>query len=183
MRQGGLLSKVCIIKSGIVKCYHSEEICKNYIHEFFGPGEIVGEIEAIKNTEIFANIEAVTAVTVYQLRKEHFMKLVSDNKKFSTILIESLANRIMNTGYRAAYQQIYPSDYSVLRLLMLFSEQSVHLSKQDMAEYLGVTLRNLNRALKKLVQGGIITFEKDKGFVVQGNVENELDKLKYRSVK
>src|SRR5256885_830762 len=39
---------VFVIRSGIVKCFISEDNGKAYILEFLGEGEILGEIEAIR---------------------------------------------------------------------------------------------------------------------------------------
>ncbi len=50
--QGQKAIKIMIIKSGISKCYFFEENDKEYILEFLGKGEIIGEIEAVKKSRM-----------------------------------------------------------------------------------------------------------------------------------
>jgi CRP-like cAMP-binding protein len=47
-------------------------------------------------------------------------------------------------------QQLYTVEHAVKRLLELQTRQQLNFSKEDMAAYLGITLRSLNRALKHL---------------------------------
>lgn len=46
-----------LIRSGITKCYFIEENDKEYIVEFLGKGEIIGEIEVIKMFLVFAPLK------------------------------------------------------------------------------------------------------------------------------
>ncbi|MBG6235063.1 CRP-like cAMP-binding protein [Pedobacter sp. CAN_A7] len=147
LQQGEKASKIFIVAEGITKCYFSEENGKNYILEFLGAGEIAGELEVIKNINCLCNIEAVTEVQAYVLTVPIVKSLLANNPLFNHMLLTELAERIINTSSRSSFQQLYSVEHALKKLLMLQSEHQLSISKEDMAAYLGVTLRSLNRLL------------------------------------
>lgn len=142
--------KVMFIKEGIVKCFFTENNDKDYILEFLGKGEIIGEIECIRNISCLCTIEAITDVTVYAFSVPYFRSLLICDLELNKLLMNTFAERIINTSSRASYQQLYTIDYSLNKLLDLQSRIGIELSKEDMASYLGITVRSLNRGLKDL---------------------------------
>lgn len=150
LNQGEQSYHIMLLKEGVAKCFLTEENDKEYILEFLGSGEIIGEIEAIRNIPCLCNIEAMTAVSVYSFHKETFSRLLKKDIHLNNLLIEAFAERIINTSSRASFQQLYTIEHSLSKLLELQSRQDLSLSKEDMASYLGITLRSLNRALENL---------------------------------
>ncbi|MCJ8155027.1 Crp/Fnr family transcriptional regulator [Chryseobacterium sp. SSA4.19] len=141
-------TKVMVIKDGITKCFFTENNEKEYIVEFLGSGEIIGEIEFIRQIACLCNIEAMTDVTVYAISPDYFLQLIKNSLQLNNLLLDVFTERIINTSSRASYQQVYTIEYSLEKLLELQSRQEISISKEDMASYLGVTVRSLNRVLK-----------------------------------
>nr|WP_262909543.1 Crp/Fnr family transcriptional regulator [Niabella pedocola] len=148
LMQHDKVSRVMLLKEGIAKCFFTEENDKDYIVEFLGKGEIVGEIESIRGTTCLCTIEAITNVEVYALSLSYFSALIKTDLKLNNLLLDVFAQRIVHTSSRASYQQLYTIEHSLSRLLALQAQQAVAITKEDMAAYLGVTIRSLNRALK-----------------------------------
>ncbi|WP_426483107.1 Crp/Fnr family transcriptional regulator [Chryseobacterium sp. R2ACT005] len=73
------LSHVMMIKEGIVKCFLAEENGKEYIVEFLGSGEIIGEVELIKNINCLCSIEALNEVTAYAVKIPFFKALIKND--------------------------------------------------------------------------------------------------------
>ncbi|MFS4470131.1 Crp/Fnr family transcriptional regulator [Chryseobacterium sp. T20] len=144
------LSKVMLIKEGIAKCYLTEENGKEYIVEFLGNGEILGEVELIKNISCLCGVKAVSELTVYETTISYFRSLIKNDLALNHLLLDSFAERIINTSSRASYQQLYTVEHTVMQLLNMQSKQGIQLSKEDMAAYLGIAVRSLNRILKDL---------------------------------
>ncbi|MCS4302853.1 MULTISPECIES: Crp/Fnr family transcriptional regulator [Chryseobacterium] len=144
------VSKVMLIKEGITKCYFEEENGKEYIVEFLGSGEIMGEVELIKNIPCLCGIEALTEVVVYTISLSYFNELIQKDLILNNLLLNSFAERIINTSSRASYQQLYTVEHTLTQLLKMQSKQNIQISKEDMAAYLGITVRSLNRILKDL---------------------------------
>ena len=145
---------VYLIISGIAKCFITESNGKNFIIEFLGKGEIFGELEVIKRIPNVSSIEAMTELDVFKIRGDYFRDLLEKDAQFNQLIIEELSNRIIHTATRSAYQQIYSTENTVLKLLRLKTDD---ISKEDLAEYLGITVRSLNRTINTL---------KDKGFSI-----------------
>ncbi|KPH14145.1 Crp/Fnr family transcriptional regulator [Chryseobacterium sp. ERMR1:04] len=149
LTQNEISTKIMLIKSGITKCYFVEENDKEYIVEFLGKGEIIGEIEVIKNVSCLCSIEAMTEVSVYSMTIPYFQSLIKSDLTLNNLLLDVFAERIVNTSSRASYQQLHTTEHTLSQLLELKSKE-MEISKEDMAAYLGITVRSLNRALKEL---------------------------------
>ncbi len=152
LEQGSRPARVFIIREGIAKVFFSEENGKDYIFEFLSAGEIVGELEAIRDTACLCNIGAVTDVQAYALDIRYFRELMNKDMGFNRLLLNELAERVANTSTRSSFQQLYTIEHGLKKILELQKKQQITLSKEDMAAYMGVTLRSLNRALKQLEQ-------------------------------
>lgn len=154
LTQNEISTKIMLIKRGITKCYFVEENDKEYIVEFLGKGEIIGEIEVIKNVSCLCSIEAMTEVSVYSMSIPYFQALIKNDLTLNNLLLDVFAERIVNTSSRASYQQLHTAEYTLSQLLDLKSKE-MEISKEDMAAYLGITVRSLNRALKELKENNI----------------------------
>lgn len=146
-------SKIMLIKTGLTKCFFTEDNDKEYILEFLGEGEIVGEIELIRKIPCLCNIEAMTAVTVYAIAIPYFIALLKNDIGLNNLLLDVYAERIVNTSSRASYQQLHTTEYSLAKLMDLQAKYKIEITKDEMAAYLGISIRSLNRALKSL-RGG-----------------------------
>lgn len=148
--QGSKATRVLIVKEGITKCFFSEENGKDYIVEFLAEGEILGEIEAIRNIPCLCSVEAITKVRAYVLNIAYFRSLLEKDLALNRMLLDEMAERLINTASRSSAQQLYTIEHGLRKILALQSKLNIAISKEDMAAYLGVTLRSLNRALKNL---------------------------------
>lgn len=144
------LSRLMLIKEGIAKCYFTEENGKEFIVEFLGNGEILGEVELIKNISCLCGVQAISDVVVYETNIPYFKSLIQKDLALNHLLLNSFAERIVNTSSRASYQQLYTVEHTLGQLLEMQVKQKIQISKEDMAAYLGITVRSLNRILKDL---------------------------------
>lgn len=152
--QGKKVFNVYIIKSGITKCFLCTDTGKTFIQEFFGEGEMFGEIEAIDNSYSSCTIQAVTEVIVYQIKTANFLQLLQENKHFNSVLIKALTAKLKYKAIRHSYNQSHTIEENLLRLKTTFPELEKVISKRDIAAYLGITLRALNRTIKTLNDNG-----------------------------
>lgn len=150
------VNHVYIIKEGIAKCFITENNGKDYILEFFGIGEIIGELEILNSSKSLSNVEAISSLSLYKISKQTFLEILKSNWNFNQLILQTLATRLAQTASRASYQQNYPLEYSILKLIYLFSNQPFKLNKKDLSDYLGITTRSLNRTLLALQQKGIL---------------------------
>jgi CRP-like cAMP-binding protein len=141
---------VYIIRTGIAKCFITEDNGKDYILEFLGEGEIVGEIEAIRNQPAICTIEALTPLSIYTMSNVEFMHFLKTMPDLNEIVIELLATRISNSSIKGARQQLYTLSEMLPQLLDALNAQQLTFTKQDLAEYMGISVRSLNRLLQSI---------------------------------
>jgi len=146
--QGGEVGSVYFIRSGIVKCSFAEEGDKEYILEFLGEGQILGEIEAISGGSAISGVVAITEVSVYMLDKLSFLHLLRRDEGLNRAVLELMARRLADTAQRSARQQLNPLEHSLAQLMEALEHEQLPCTKQELADYLGVTVRSLNRLLK-----------------------------------
>ncbi len=148
VEQGKLNRFVYVIKEGIIKCAITEENNKSYTLEFLGVGEIIGEIETLLKCKNLATIKSLTDCVLYKIQIDFFNRELLNEPNFNHLLMVELARRLQKTATRASSQQLNTLQTSLQNLLFLLGKQNVKFKKSDLAEYLGITLRSLNRELK-----------------------------------
>lgn len=157
VQQGETITNIYIIKDGITKCYISEENGKDFIIEFLGKGEVIGELEALKKIPCLCNVETISEVMAYAIPDYLFSELLAKNAAFTEILLQELSTRIIQTSTRASFQQLYTLEYGLTKLLQLQKEAQITISKEDMAAYLGISVRSFNRTLKALEDKNLLS--------------------------
>ncbi len=150
LQQGDNLARVLIIRDGIAKCFINEDNGKDFILQFMGRGQLFGELEVIKGIKCLNSIQAITPLTAFAVAVPYFRHLMTTNARFNGILMEELADRLIVTSTRASLQQLYTLEHSLRKLQELMEIQQLKISKEDMASYLGISVRSLNRILKTL---------------------------------
>lgn len=146
--QDQALQRVYIIRSGVAKCFITENNEKDYILVFLGEGEILGEIEAIRHTRATCTVEAITPLTVYTMSSMQFHHFFKTLPSFSAVVLELMATRLALISEKAARQQLYTLSEILPQLLAALESQQITFTKQDLSEYLGISVRSLNRLLK-----------------------------------
>lgn len=150
LEQSHRYNKVFIIKKGIVKCYLSDENGKEFIQEFLGQGMEFGELEVFNQKPTICSVSSVSKLQVFTLSHSVFKNLLEKDAKFNKIVMSSLADKIRYKAPRHSYQQSYPIEENFMRLKQIFPEIIEVLPKQDIANYMGITTRSLNRVLQQL---------------------------------
>ncbi len=141
---------VYIIKQGIAKCSLNDDNGNEFIQEFFSEGMKFGELEVFNNKAIYCAMIAITNVVYYKISHENFTALLNSNKTFNTIVLKSLVTKLSEKGPRFAFQQNRTIKDNIFKLFQEFPTVLNIIPKQDIANYLGITLRSLNRSLNDL---------------------------------
>lgn len=149
IRQGQEGQQVYIIRSGIAKCFITEENDRDYILEFLGGGEMLGEIEAIRGERAICSVEAITELQAFVLGKGEFLHFMRTLPAFNEVLIQLLATRVSDTSIRGARNSLYTLSEILPQLQQMLEGQQIRFTKQDLAEYMGISIRSLNRLLKE----------------------------------
>jgi CRP-like cAMP-binding protein len=148
IRQGTAINTIYFIQSGVVKCSFTEDNDKEFILEFLGEGEALGELEAFTNASAMSSVQAISDLGVYMMEKASFLDLIRKSEVFNLAILELMAIRLTDTAVRSARQQLNPLEQNLTQLLDALEHEKLPCTKQELADYLGITLRSLNRMLK-----------------------------------
>lgn len=143
-----------IIETGLAKCYLVEDNGNDFIQEFFSEGALFGEIELINDHPAFSYIQAITEMEIYQISKPIFQETLKSDFTFNQLILKALATKVHYKAIRHSFHQSHPIEANLLRLNQELPNFFNLISKPDIASYLGITLRSLNRALSTLKSKG-----------------------------
>ena len=149
MHQGAAAQHVFVLKSGLCKIGLEEENGKEYILAFLSTGEILGELELIRDAPRLCSVQSLNKVEAYKLTKACFLNLLNTDLKLNSLIINAYADRITNTSKKASFQKLYTTENGLQRILKLQETENIEISKADLSAYLGISARRLNRLLKQ----------------------------------
>ncbi|MEM1407640.1 MAG: Crp/Fnr family transcriptional regulator [Bacteroidota bacterium] len=150
IRQRSSVNAVSIIKEGIAKCFVYQDDGTDFILEFFGLGEVVGEIEMLNNEFSFAAVEALTPMTVLRIPRDRFNELLTKDKVFNHHVLKLLAGKVKYKATRFSFTHTHTLEQTLTKMLNDMPDLLEVISKKDLVSYLGITERSLNRILKIL---------------------------------
>ncbi|MNR39083.1 hypothetical protein D3C85_1572520 [compost metagenome] len=107
-----------------------------------------------------------------------FLSLIQKSSEFTTILLQELSTRIIQTSTRASFQQLYTVEYALLKLLQLQADEHISISKDDMAAYLGISVRSFNRSLKQLIEKDHQDMPEFKNMMAATSIKKLVERLK-----
>lgn len=141
---------VHLIRHGLFKAYHTEENTKEYILLIQGRGQIIGDEEALNKHSIYLNsVISLSDGEVYRMTVTYFLKLCDTDIRFCRLMLGEASRRMADAFTRASVQLLYPMKHVLAQLLSEMKRQNLNLTKAEIAAYLGVELRTVNRLLKE----------------------------------
>lgn len=158
------------IVSGVIKEYNTLEDGRRQVAEFYSAVEMFGFSES---QDQLHTAEAITPCTVRCYPREAFMKTVAASPSLSASFLETLMTRL----HRARERMVMIGRMSAIQrvatfLLRLAEDQdtrvNVHLamSRQDIADHLGLTIETVCRTLTELKKQGIVVMESARVFTI-----------------
>lgn len=163
LRQGDAPKYLFIFLEGRVRVNRATPKGNEYLMAMMGPGELAGEVEILTGDPYLCSIESVTTCTVVRFTRKVYLQWLREDPDFSLLVNKLLCQRLRALGTRAATHLSYPLEYSVLELFKSLPGREeaglLKFSRSDLADYLGTSLRSINRVLKKLQETGVIAWE------------------------
>ena len=154
-----------VILSGRVKVFSSNEAGREFVIDFQGPGEYVGEM-MLDGEPRSASVTTVEQTTCAVVSRAQFREFILAHPDFAMHLIERLIHRVrVTTGN---LKSLALSDvYGRLARLLTALVQDVDgrlvvpekLTQQDIADRVGASRDMIGKLMKDLVAGGYLAVE------------------------
>jgi len=148
------------VVSGVVKEYNTLEDGRRQVADFYGVGELFGISEL---DEQLHTAEAITDCAVRCYPRETFIQAIASSPALSHHFLDTLMTRLHRARERMVMLGRMSAVQRVTAFLLRLSEEQetiddIHLqmSRQDIADHLGLTIETVCRALTELKKRGLI---------------------------
>jgi CRP/FNR family cyclic AMP-dependent transcriptional regulator len=165
INEGDVGDGLYVVLSGRVKVYASNEAGREFVIDFHGPGEYVGEM-TLDGAPRSASVITVEPTTTAVVNRAHFRDFILAHPDFALHLIERLIHRVrVTTGNlkSLALSDVYGRMARLLNALaqpvdgkMIVPEK---LTQQDIADRVGASRDMIGKLMKDLTGGGYIAVE------------------------
>ncbi|MBN7773372.1 Crp/Fnr family transcriptional regulator [Clostridium aminobutyricum] len=164
--QGADLTKVYLICDGTVSVFENDLSGREMQVVFLEKGGVVGEMEAlIKGRTMRFSAKTVTRCTLISMSVSTFIKWTQRDIGLCLILIESLAKKIQQASNEIVLH-VQSSAIEMLSSRLIFAEAGLlRVTRNELAQRCGVSVRTINRCVQKLAEEGYITMNHRKIYI------------------
>ncbi len=176
LTEGEMIDAITILNQGSVKAFKYTPDGREQILYVFSEGDFFGEQFLLSSQTAGYSVEALEAVKTCTLSKAQFNKLLYAYPGISIKVIAELGLRIARMENTFQSMGIRNVDARIASLLLQYSERYgnaqdglVHLplSREGMANYMGIARETMSRKLSQLENDGIIASVTNKTIVIK----------------
>lgn len=158
---------VTVILEGNVKIYTLSSDGREKILSVLSADDYFGELHLFGDEPASCSAEALERVKTCSFKREDFSKLMMDHPQMAVKLVEELGKRVVHLERVLQNAASGRVDLRIAALLLEFSkkysengpdgpEVLLPLSREGMANYLGIARETLSRKLKQMEDNGLI---------------------------
>ena len=165
------------ISYGRMKLYKYTTDGKEQIISILSEGDFYGELDILKKSQYRVNASAITDCKICTITSRDFKELMTTRPELALAVIESLTERL--TDAESLVRSLATNDidariaYLLSSLIDKYGEKvgdtieiEMPLSREDMANYIGVARETISRKLKKFEKDGIIKLQGTKKIII-----------------
>ncbi len=183
--EGNISEVLYFINIGKIKLYKYTKDGKEQILHILSEGDFFGELDLLKSSAYKFNARAMEKTMVCILTKEEMKDIVMHNPEIGIELLESVGNRLAEAENLAQNLATNDIDSRMAYLILDLTEKyalakgdklilKLPVSREEMANYIGVTRETISRKLKKFEEEGLIELVGTKSMIIlnQEGIEN-----------
>ena len=167
VREGEKASAFTVIREGSAKAYRITPDGREQILYIFPANDYFGARFLFTEERVPYTVEALEPTTVCILNKTNFANLLAEHSQVAIEIIEAMANRMSRLESAMQSMGGRNADMRIASLLLEFKESYGHyngnfleitlpLSREGLANYLGIARETLSRKLTQFEEEGII---------------------------
>ncbi|TCK90510.1 Crp/Fnr family transcriptional regulator [Natranaerovirga hydrolytica] len=186
LSEGAVSNRLYIINKGSLKVYNYNKEGKEQIFYILSEGDFLGDLNLFKEDVFEYYAQALEDTYLCTLSRDDFMSILKDNPEINQKILDYAYERI--TSLEHLIQTLNSKDVNARLASLLINiskhfgittkegvEISLPLSREDMANYLGLTRETVSRHLSHLQHDNIIQLIGSKKVVIKNF--NELKNL------
>ena len=163
INEGDVGDGLYVILSGRVKVYASNEAGREFVIDFHGPGEYVGEM-ALDGSPRSASVNTVEPTTCAVVNHAQVREFLLEHPDFAEHLVRKLIHRIRVTTENVKSLALTDVYGRLARLLNILAppgdgERVIpeRMTQQEIADRIGASRDMISKLLKDLVAGGYLS--------------------------
>ncbi len=171
--EGSIANNMFFVNEGKVKLYKYTRDGKEQILHILSEGEFFGELNLVNSSIHNFSAKAIKDTKICILSNEEMKKIIIKNPQIGIKLLQSVGERLANMENLAQNLATNDADSRVAYLLIDLLEKSknvngdkneinIQMSREDMANCVGVTRETLSRKLRSFEEEGLIKIVKIK---------------------
>lgn len=176
--EGDVSDKFYIINGGKIKIFKYTKEGKEQILYILSEGDFIGYLSLLKKGRFDYNAEALEDVNVCMLTKDDFDKIVKRTPEISLRILESLHDRLVSLENLVQTLSTKDIETRIAAILKNFVREfgkeeakgiviEMPLSREEMANYIGVTRETMSRKLTSMEDDGIIELVGNKKIIIK----------------
>ncbi|HOK60601.1 Crp/Fnr family transcriptional regulator [Tenuifilum sp.] len=162
-KQGNFYTHILYLQSGMVKVYKELPDGSNLILSIFGVGSLIGLPFLFKNQILDYSVAALDDTTICAIDRHAFEKLIHENGEFAAEVVNQLNqctlynyDRLVSLTHKQINGRFADTLLYLSRVVYKANPFNLTLSRKDLAEYTGVSVMSVIRAIKEFKNDGII---------------------------
>ncbi len=157
---------IYLIERGLVKCHQFDDQGKDLTTSLFKEDDLFGYASFTQNTTYKETAAAIQDTVLLGISKDEFKELVSSNHNVTLDLIQllnedlaGLKNQLLEMAYSSVKKRTALTILKFAEKLGRKPEDSIRISRNDLASVAGVATESLIRTLSSFKSSGIIEIE------------------------
>lgn len=176
--EGDISDKFYIINCGKIKIFKYTKEGKEQILYILSEGDFIGYLSLLKKGKFDFNAEALEDVNVCMLTKDDFDKIVKKTPEISLRILENLHDRLASLENLVQTLSTKDIETRIASILKNFAKEfgreeaqgiviEMPLSREEMANYIGITRETMSRKLSSMEDDGLIELVGNKKIVIR----------------
>lgn len=175
--EGSISSSLYFINEGKVKLYKYTKDGKEQILSILSKNEFVGELDLLKESHHKFNAKAIDDCKLCIITKDEMKTLMMNNPEIGIKVLESVGEKLAQM--EDLVQNLATNDidarvaYLLIELIEKYGKREkdkiiieLSITREDMANYIGVTRETISRKLKKFEEDEIIQLDGMKRIII-----------------
>ena len=175
--EGEKAKTLYFLNVGKIKIYKYTKDGKEQILHILSEGDFFGELNLLKESKYRFNAKAIEESKICTLSKENFKEILLYKPEIAIKILEIMGERLSALENLAQNLATNDIDARITFLLKNLSDKygeisnndiiiNLPLTREDMANYVGVTRETISRKLKKFEEEGIIKIVGTKKIII-----------------
>lgn len=162
-----------------------------YMIEKNEPIDFIGEVTILAEEEkTSVTLEATTECILLQIPRNDFEEWIKKDIHLLSLIAKKVAFKLYRSSSRNGAKLFYPANFILLEYIIQYAENNkiennknliINLTREQLYEELGMSVKTINRTIKKLKEGGFIDIIKGK--ISINNQQLELSKIGLEHMK